>query len=99
MTKNYSASDSENDLFITQNTFINDNYYLDISENDQFLFHAAQCLQTIMLDFYKQFHLTRLFSRSYTVHLLLTSLLLFWLYCSNISSSAFNRFLESTKYI
>ena len=45
MAKNYSSSDSENDLFITQNTFINDN--LDISKKDQFLLHPAQGLQTI----------------------------------------------------
>ena len=47
MAKNYSSKDSENDLFITQNTFTNDNYNLDISENDQFLLHVAQGLQTI----------------------------------------------------
>ena len=45
MAKNYSSSDSENDLFITQNTFIN--YNLDISKKDQFLLHPAQGLQTI----------------------------------------------------
>ena len=49
MAKNYSSSDSETDLFITQNTFINDNYNLDISENDRFLFRAAQGLQTISI--------------------------------------------------
>ena len=38
MAKNYSSSDLENDLFIIQNTFTSDNYNLDISENDQFLF-------------------------------------------------------------
>ena len=38
MKKNYSSSDSETDLFITQNTFINDRYNLDISENDNFFF-------------------------------------------------------------
>ena len=47
MAKNYSSSDSENDLFITQNTFTNDNCNLDISENDSFLFAAAQGLQNI----------------------------------------------------
>ena len=47
IAKNYSSSDSENDLFITQNTFINDNYNLDISKKDQFLLHPAQGLQTI----------------------------------------------------
>ena len=47
MAKNYSPSDSEIDLFITQHIFINDNYNLDISENDRFLFHAAEGLQTI----------------------------------------------------
>ena len=30
MAKNYSSSDSEIDLFITQHTFINDNYNLDV---------------------------------------------------------------------
>ena len=49
MAKNYSSSDSKTDLFITQNTFINDNYNLDISENDRFLFCAAQGLQTISI--------------------------------------------------
>ena len=47
MAKNYSSSDSENDLFITQNTFMNDNCNLDISANDSFLFDAAQGLQSI----------------------------------------------------
>ena len=41
MKKNYSSSDSETDLFITQNTFINGDYNLDISDD------AAQGLQTI----------------------------------------------------
>ena len=44
MAKNYSSSDSEIDLFITQHTFINDNYNLDVSENDRFLFYAAEGL-------------------------------------------------------
>ena len=43
MEKNYSSSDVENE----KNTFIYDNYNLDISENDNFFFHAAQGLQTI----------------------------------------------------
>ena len=47
MAKKYSSSYSEIDLFITQHTFINDSYNLDISENDRFLFHAAEGLQTI----------------------------------------------------
>ena len=46
MVKNYSK-DSENDLFITPNTLQMTNYNFDISENDQFLLHAAQGLQTI----------------------------------------------------
>ena len=41
MAKNYSSSGSETDLFITQNTFINGNYNLDISENDRFLFRKG----------------------------------------------------------
>ena len=47
IAKNYESSDSENDIFITQNMFINESYKLDISDNDSFLFDAAQGLENI----------------------------------------------------